>query len=78
MPASRKFDSETRERAVRMYRDRLRDHDESKRTARRHVGGLVDINPETLWNWIERDAVDTGRGPGITTEASAEIKQLRK
>ncbi len=78
MPAPRKFDTETRERAVRLYRDRLRDHDESKRTARSHVGSMLGINPETLRNWIERDEVDTGRRPGNTSEASAEIKQLRK
>ncbi len=78
MPALRKFDTETRERAVRMYRDRMRDHDESKRTARRHVGALLGINPETLRNWIERDEVDTGQRPGTTNEASAEVKQLRK
>jgi transposase len=38
MGAPRKFDEETRARAVRLYQDRLRDHDESKLGARRHVG----------------------------------------
>ena len=40
MPAPRKFDEETRARAVRLYQDRLRDHGESKLTARKHVGAL--------------------------------------
>lgn len=40
MPASRKYDGETRARAVRMYRDRLRDHDESKLAARHQLGAL--------------------------------------
>jgi transposase-like protein len=53
MPAPRKFDEETRARAVRLYQDRLRDHGESKLTARKHVGALLDINPATLRNWIE-------------------------
>ena len=39
MSAPRKFDEETRARAVRLYTDRLRDHGESKLTARKHVGG---------------------------------------
>lgn len=69
---------ETRQRAVRMYRDRLRDHDESRRTARRHIGGLLDINPETLRNWIEREEIDSVARPGTTTDAAAELKQLRK
>ena len=33
MSAPRKFDEETRARAVRLYQDRLRDHGESKLTA---------------------------------------------
>ena len=51
MAAPRKFDQETRERAVRMYHDRRKDNDaESKSNARRHVGTLLDINPATLRN----------------------------
>ena len=50
MSAPRKFDEETRARAVRLYTDRLRDHGESKLTARKHVGALLDIKPATLRN----------------------------
>ena len=55
MSAPRKFDEETRARAVRLYPDRLRDHGESKLAARRHVGELLDIKPATLRNWIEAE-----------------------
>ena len=68
MSAPRKFDEETRARAVRLYTDRLRDHGESKLTARKHVGALLDINPATLRNWIEADeraARPAGRVPTI-------------
>lgn len=79
MPAPRKFDEETRARAVRMYRDRLRDHpEESKLAARRHVGGLLDINAATMRNWIEREDIDAGARAGVTSEASAELKALRR
>lgn len=79
MPASRRFDGETRARAVRMYEDRLRDHpEESKLAARRHVGALLGINPATLRNWIEQREVDAGQRPGVTFEASEELKRLRK
>jgi transposase len=78
MPASRKYDNETRARAVRMYRDRLRDHGESKLAARRQVGALLDINPATLRNWIEREEIDGGTRAGVTSEASAELKALQK
>jgi transposase len=76
--APRKFDEETRARAVRMYSDRIRDLGESKLTARRQVGAMLDINPETLRNWIERQEIDSGARPGVTTEVSDEVKALRR
>jgi transposase len=56
MSAPRKYDQEFRERAVRMYRERLAEIGESMRGARRHVGALLDLNPETLRNWPPRPA----------------------
>ena len=78
MPAPRKYDQETRARAVRMYFERIRDLGESKLTARRAVGAVLDINPATLRNWVEREEIDTGVRPGVTTEASEELKALRR
>jgi len=49
---ARKFDPETRERAVRMYEDRIAEFGDSKRAARRHVGELLGINQATLRNWV--------------------------
>lgn len=42
-------------RAVRMYRDRRSEHGDSKTAARPHVGALLDINPATIRNWVEKD-----------------------
>jgi transposase-like protein len=79
MPAPKKYDRETQERAVRMYRDRLRDHPgESKLAARKQVGGLLDINPATLRNWVEREEINAGDRPGVTGEISAQLAALRK
>ena len=81
MSAPRKFDEETRARAVRLYTDRLRDHDESKLAARRHVGQLLDINPATLRNWIESDeraAGPTGAATKNSTDDAAELRRLRQ
>jgi len=78
MPATRKYDDETRARAVRMYADRLRDRGESKLAARRQVGAMLDINQATLRNWIEREEVDTGVRPGVSDQESAELKALRR
>lgn len=38
----------------------------------------MDINQATLRNWIEREEVDAGVRPGVTSEDSAELKTLRK
>ncbi|RYE37809.1 MAG: IS3 family transposase, partial [Hyphomicrobiales bacterium] len=48
MPAPKKYEAETQERAVRMYRDRIDERGGSKVAARRHVGELLDIAPATL------------------------------
>jgi transposase len=81
VPAPRKFDDETRARAVRLYRDRLRDHGESKLAARRHVGQLLDINPETLRGWVEADERHAGTPAGANDDAgesAAELARLRQ
>jgi hypothetical protein len=48
MSAPRKYEQEFRERAVRLYPERLQQHDDSKLAARRQVGVLLDLNPATL------------------------------
>jgi len=78
MAAPRKFDTETRARAVRMYRDRMRDHGEPKASARRRVGELLDINPATLRNWIESDEKPTSRSGNFSDGAVAELARLRR
>ena len=76
--APRKYDEETRARAVRMYFERIRDLGELKLTARGAVGAVLDINPAPLRNWVEREEIDTGVRPGVTSEASGELKALRR
>ncbi len=81
MSAPRKFDEETRARAVRLYQDRLRDHGESKVAARRHVGELLDINPATLRNWIEaeeRTSRPAGPDGADSANDAAELRRLRQ
>jgi transposase-like protein len=81
MSAPRRFDEETRARAVRLYADRLRDHSESKLAARKHVGQLLDINPATLRNWIEaeeRAAQPAGSNAENSTDDAVELRRLRQ
>jgi transposase len=79
VPALRKYDQETRDRAMRMYQDRRRDFpEESALGARRRVGELLDINQQTLRGWIEREEIDAGQRPGIPTPVETRIKELER
>ena len=79
MPALRKYDQETRDRAVRMYRDRRRDFPaESALQARRRVGELLDARVETLRGWIERVEIDAGDRPGVPSSVEARVKELER
>ncbi len=79
MAAPRKYDQETRDRAARMYRDRRRDHsEESALQARRRVGELLDVKPETLRGWIEREEIDAGERPGVPSSVDTELKSLQR
>jgi transposase len=77
--APKKYDEEFRDRAVRMYRDRLAEPGESKLGARRHVGSLLDVNQATLRNWIEERYSRDGTKPGAgRSNESEEIRALKK
>ena len=81
MSAPRKYDVETRARAVRLYQDRLRDHGGSKLGARRHAGQLLGIPPATLRNWIEaeeRAARPAGPTAADSADDAAELRRLRQ
>ena len=68
MPALRKYDQETRDRAVRMYQERRQAHPgESAIESRRQIGALIDVQSETMRGWIERAEVDAG-GRGVAAE----------
>jgi transposase len=79
MPAPRKYDQETRDRAVRMYEERRRGFPgESALQSRKRVGELLDVRPETLRGWVERAEIDGGQRPGISSATEARIKELER
>jgi transposase len=79
VPAHRKYDQETRDRAVRMYLERRRDFpDESLRASRQRVGLLLDVHPESMRDWIDRAEIDTGLRRGVSSDVSSELQALRR
>ena len=75
MPAPRKYDQETRDRAVRMFQERRQAHPgESAIESRRQVGALIDVHSETLRGWVERAEVDAGARPGTTTDSTRSVQ----
>lgn len=65
MPAPRKYDQETRDRAVRMYVERRREYSAlSAIASRRHIGGLIDVKSETILGWVEQSQIDAGTPTG--------------
>ena len=77
MAAPRKYDQEFRERAVRMYRERLAEGTESTLSARRHVGSLLDLNPATLRNWIEELEREEGTRASAASPRAADSEEVR-
>ena len=72
------YPRELRERAVRMVAEVRPDYP-SEHAAITAVAGMLGIgSPETVRTWIRRQQVDVGQRPGVTTEAQAEIKKLKR
>lgn len=61
-----------------MYQDRIREHGDSMTMARRHVGTLLDINPATLRNWVEKAGQPADDSKPVTVSESEELKALRR
>jgi transposase-like protein len=62
-----------------MYRDRLAEYGEPKVTARKHVGALLDINPATIRNWVEKNGPGNAeREPVPGVDRDEELKALRR
>lgn len=77
MAAPRKYDAEYRERAVRLYRERLAEGTESKLGARQHVGRLLDVNQATLRNWVEEAERSEGTRAPTAASRSADSEEVR-
>ena len=73
----RKYDEETRARAVRLVRDHVGDY-ESEFAAIRAVAGRLGMSTEALRRWVRQAEVDAGQAPGVTSESAREIRELKR
>jgi transposase len=72
-----KYDPETRAKAVRLVLDHRSDYP-SEYAAITAVAKRLGMNRETLRNWIRQEQVDDGQRDGVSTEAAAEIRELKR
>lgn len=70
---------ETREHAVGLYYEAVAEDGATKSSARRKIGGMLDINPATPHNWIRKaEATNAQAMAESEQEKDAELTQLRK
>jgi transposase len=72
-----KFDPETRAKAVRLVLDH-RDDYPSEWSAITAVSSRLGMNAETLRTWIRQQQTDAGERDGVSSEAAAEIRALKR
>ena len=71
------YSPEVRERAVRMVLTSEHEHP-SRWAALVSVSSKIGCTPETLRAWINKMEVDSGKKPGVTSDAAAKIKELER
>jgi len=72
-----RYSPEVRERAVRMVMEHGKEHP-SQWAAIMSISSKIACTPETLREWVRRMEVDTGIRGGLTSDASARIKELER
>ncbi len=72
-----RFSPELRQRAVRMVREHRTDYP-SLWAAVESIAPKIGCVPSTLLEWVQRDEVDTGERPGISSQERERIKMLER
>ena len=72
-----KFSPEVRTRAVRMVLDDEGNHS-SRWATIVSVAEKIGCVPQTLFEWVKKAEVDSGRKPGVTTDERDRLKALER
>jgi transposase len=72
-----RYDGETRAKAVRLVQEHKGDY-ESEFAAIKAVSSRLGMTAETLRKWVRQSEVDAGQKPGLSTESTLELRELRR
>ena len=72
-----KFSTEVRTRAVRMVLDHEGDHS-SRWATIVSVAEKIGCVPQTLFEWVKKAEVDSGKRAGVTTDMAEKMKALER
>jgi len=78
MPA--KYPQSFKDRAVRMVMDRLEADDEglTQYQVVKLTAPKLNVSVESLRRWAEQAEIDRGTKPGVSSDAQAEIRRLKR
>ena len=77
MNKSNKFSPEVRERAVRLVLEHRGEYP-SLWLAVESIAPKIGCVPQTLLGWVQRDEIDSGARPGVTTAEAQRVKELER
>ena len=72
-----RHDENTKARAVRLVREHRDDYD-SEWAAMRAIAGRLGMSAETLRKWVRQAEIDAGEAPGMSSEETRELRELRR
>src|SRR5437016_9887759 len=72
-----RYDQDTKARAIRLVREHAGDY-RSEYAAITAVARRLGMTAETLRKWIRRAEIDEGQAGGVTSEATREIRELKR
>jgi transposase len=78
MAGNSKYSVATRERAVRLVRERLEGDDRTQWRVIVSVSEQMGMTAETLRRWVRQAEIDAGEREGVSSATAEEVAELRR